>query len=144
MSKIGITGSRYGCSPVQMLTGLEYILSFNVEELHHGDCYGVDTQMARLFGRNSGTRIHCHPPDNDDHRSFVGEKQGDVMYREKGYLERDRDIVDACDILVGFPNTKEPRNRSGTWYTLRYAVREGVPARIVFPDGTIEVAEKIL
>jgi len=129
-----------------MFTGLDYILNrvVNIGELHHGDCYGVDTQMARLFEHNNGTRVHCHPPEDDKYRSFVGTQQGDVMYEPTGYLERDRDIVDACDFLVGFPNTMEPKTRSGTWYTLRYAVRKGTPARIVFPDGTIEVAEKIL
>ncbi len=56
----------------------------------------------------------------------------------KEYLERDRDIVDATEALFATPDGPE-RAKSGTWYTVRYAVKTGKPVYICYPDGFLEL-----
>jgi hypothetical protein len=52
-------------------------------------------------------------------------------------LDRNRDIVDAVDVLLVGPKGPEEL-RSGTWSCVRYARRKGVRRVIFWPDGTIE------
>ena len=53
------------------------------------------------------------------------------------YLDRNRAIVDACDILYATPESMAEESRGGMWHTVRYARRVGKPVVIVWPDGTV-------
>jgi hypothetical protein len=60
----------------------------------------------------------------------------------KPYLDRDRDIVDATDLLIATPfhaYTEAHLNYAagGTWYTVRYAINRGKPVKLIDPDGTV-------
>ena len=50
----------------------------------------------------------------------------------KPYLDRNRDIVDACEVLLATPDGPE-RLRSGTWSTVRYARKIGKPVEVRLP-----------
>jgi len=55
----------------------------------------------------------------------------------KPYHDRNRDIVDACDVLIATPDGPQ-RRHSGTWYTIDYARANRVAVVVCLPDGTIE------
>lgn len=55
-------------------------------------------------------------------------------------LDRNKDIVDACPVLIAAPSDRVEKKRgSGTWATIRYARDVAhVPIRYVWPDGTTD------
>lgn len=101
----------------------------DIEEFHHGVCVGADTQAHLLVydvfssfmdDESIGTVIHYHPPTNIDKMSDLRAFPG-VRHRPRPYLDRNHDIVDACDILFAAPYQDGELLRSGTWATIRYA-----------------------
>lgn len=127
---IGVTGTRYGCSPYQLQSISEYFSNLNRDvELHHGDCKGVDVEVARI-AQDLDYWIVCHPPILSSTRGFFG---GNVVLQEQSYMTRDRAIVDACDLLLVVPLQMEWQPRGGTWYTHDYAKRIGKPIKMFWP-----------
>lgn len=138
MTDIGITGTRIGATPRQLISltalfGLIRETSSDSVVLHHGDCVGVDQQACEL-ALEAAFLLHCHPPTNPKLRARI---QSDMESRPKDYLLRNRDIVNFSDVLIALPKTIEEELRSGTWATIRYAQRVNHPYIIVRPDGTI-------
>jgi len=54
------------------------------------------------------------------------------------YLERNRAIVDAGDIVLAAPQTLEEQQRSGTWATVRYGRRLGRLVVLLAPSSAPE------
>lgn len=107
-------------------------------ELHHGDCIGADYEAHALARSLVGEGIHIviHPPRVEKNRAFC---EGDEIRKPKTYLERNRDIVDASDILLAAPKGSEHEYfRSGTWHTVRYALTVRVPTLVIYPDGSLD------
>lgn len=132
--RVGFTGSREGMSWRQSKT-LERLLPYlDVEEFHHGDCQGADFSAHYIVIREPmlGFKgVVVHPPKERFYRAFCN---GAERREEKSYLERDRDIVDECDILIAAPLFKDGTKRaqrSGTWYTVNYARNQGKPVVIL-------------
>lgn len=108
-------------------------------EAHHGDCHGADTIFHWVIEyARPEAKLHIHPPKDDKKRSYC---IGHVVYEMKPYLERNRDIVDSCDVLIACPRTLEEEVRSGTWATVRYARKVGKPIVILWKDGKYEYDE---
>jgi len=109
-----------------------------VEEFHHGDCVGADEMACDIVAAlyRDEVTVVCHPPELDDYRAYT---DYDKAWDEKPYLERNRDIVDECDLLVAAPQSMEVR-KGGTWYTINYASEEGKPIQIIHPSGELERA----
>lgn len=136
--RIGITGTREGMNSRQRkqvqeaLHALAYEASRDgiVPHFHHGDCRGVDVEAAAI-ARELGFVIVSHPPVFTETRGYYG---GDIEHGPKGYLERDRDIVDACDLLLVVPLQDKWQPTGGTWYTHDYAVRVGRPVSMFYPN----------
>ena len=95
---------------------------------HHGDCVGADDEAQRV-ARECGFLIFAHPPLSDDYRAFA---RYDWRCPAKGYLERNRDIVDQASFLLAAPSTPDEQQRSGTWSTVRYARSRFVPVTILW------------
>jgi hypothetical protein len=65
--------------------------------------------------------------------------QGDVTILEpKLYMERNHDVVHACDFLLALPGTDHEVVRSGTWATVRYARKIARGYQVVLPSETTE------
>lgn len=138
MADIGFTGTREGLTGPQHLSlrrVLSALLSSPADTFHHGDCIGADAQAHDTTRNVSHARIIGHPPDKSVIRAFKG---CDILRAELPYLVRNRNIVDATDEMVATPDGPE-RQRSGTWSTIRYALKKGQRVNIVWPDGRIEV-----
>lgn len=130
--KVGVTGTREGATDDQLVAVYEFLKTVELPaEFHHGDCSGVDVEIA-LMARELGFWIVCHPPVKDETRGFFG---GDVVHEQKGYLERDRAIVDNTDVLIVVPLQTEWQPKGGTWYTHDYAVKQQKPVKVFYPKG---------
>ena len=120
---IGFTGTKSGMSKAQMATLLSFLDKFVCGEFHHGDCLGADSE-AHVLASATGYRIVVHPPENPKARAYC---KYDEIWGPKPYLDRNKDIVDRCHVLIAAPHHDLETLRSGTWATVRYARRKQKP-----------------
>ena len=154
MIKVGFTGTsnKSAITKEQLFSLIDeyFILKDNYErvELHHGVCIGADAYAHRIFFEVFNDSIDAyikygivaHPPLNEYKKSTECN-----FFREsrdpKDYIQRNHDIVDECDILLAMPETNitDPNliKRSGTWATVRYAIKQKVPVKLLLPNGEI-------
>jgi hypothetical protein len=133
VGRLGFTGTRRGMNTAQLASVARLFVEIaEANVLHHGDCVGADEQAHGLATR-AGLFIEIHPPTDDAMRARC---TGCVVatHDPLPYLERNRAIVDACDLLIAAPHGPEEQ-RSGTWSTVRYARKVGRPVVVVWPDG---------
>ena len=125
--KIGFTGTRYGMTLKQKVNYVNKLKELNCEELHHGMCYGADNQAHCMAILNNIPKIVMHPATiSKKYKPYYHNSLTEIVeLSEKQPLERNHDIVDATDILLATPKTKEEVLRSGTWATIRYARKKG-------------------
>lgn len=140
MTVVGFTGAQGGMTPVQGFVFRSILPRVpDLTEFRHGDDAGADAQAhdfaVRLVGED---RIVVHPPDNPRRRAF---RRAGTVLEPAPYLARDRDLVNALAATDGFliaaPGQDHEVTRSGTWATVRWARRRGVPRVIVWPDGRV-------
>lgn len=131
--KVGFTGTRVGMTKAQKQGVLDALARLvHIEEFHHGDCHGADTEAHTMIRRwYPKCRIVIHPSDKVDVRSFC---RGDVGLQPKPPLIRNHDIVDAVDHMICAPREVQEQMRSGTWATIRYTKKCLRNYVIVFPD----------
>ena len=135
--KIGVTGTRSGMNEAQFNAvkfHLEHIIN-NREpgeemELHHGDCVGVDVEVA-ILAKSLGYHIINHPPVKDELRAF---HPSDEFRTPLSYFARNRKIVDETEMLFVVPYQNEWQNNGGTWYTHDYAEKKQKPTIVFFPN----------
>ena len=137
---IGFTGTRNGMTMRQKQALTRWLRHYRPLEFHHGQCVGADHEAASIARqmafpephRFGGPRITIvsHPPINDDLRSPFAEN--DLVMPERGYLERDRDIAEVCDVLLACPDGPRRAN-SGTWYTIDYAQKLLRAVHVILP-----------
>lgn len=130
---VGFTGSQEDLSLIQFDLLVEVLAEFEeITAVHHGDCIGGDLAFHLIVEElRPDVELNIHPPIDKKKRAFC---MGDVKYEPKDFLDRNHDIVDACDILIACPKMKEVL-RSGTWATVRYARKTGKPVAILWRDG---------
>lgn len=136
MHSIGFTGTQQGMSNAQLETLrklLDSVDAISGQEFHHGDCIGADAQAFQIAKQLDYVTV-CHPPLNPSKRAFT---QNSRQLPVKPYLDRNRDIVDASEMLIATPKGMQEELRSGTWATIRYACRQRKPIQIIWPDGTV-------
>ena len=126
--KYGFTGTRSGLNEKQK-EQIILLLKSNINqgywiEVHHGDCVGADSDfhhicenLSNQFDQNK-IKIYIHPPSDSKLRAFCN---CDNILNPKTYLQRNKDIVNQTDILIGCPWNIQEQARSGTWSTIRYA-----------------------
>jgi len=139
---IGFTGTRKGMTPQQKSTVEALVLELKPKQAHHGDCVGADADFNSICIklntlREHNTLIHIHPGcviGNPQRANCSGWYQ---MYSIKPFLDRNHDIVDACDRLIVCPGEFQEQRRSGTWATYRYALKTKKLIYVVYPDGTV-------
>lgn len=142
---VGVTGTRNPLTLAQR-TAMEMMLSAAMAsgdtEIHHGACVGADA-AAHVSAVARSMTVFVHPPVNErlmmDLSDIADPRQvSDVrVLPAKDYHSRNRDIVDSSNYVIAFPDGPR-RPHSGTWYTIDYAVRNGKPVYIVYPDGSIK------
>jgi hypothetical protein len=133
--KLGFTGTRQGMTEAQDRKCYELLFEMQPEESHHGDCIGADAQfeLNAMLAMHSDVHTVAHPSTLNRLRAYCNSCE---IREPKEPLERNRDIVDETDQLIAAPSTYDELPRSGTWSTIRYALKVGKPVTIVWPDGT--------
>ncbi len=137
--KIGFTGTQVGMTKRQRMAFCMLIAGHSIDhdsalEFHHGDCIGADAQAHEVVDR-LGHKIVIHPPlDIRKAANCVGDDVWALV--PQLYLTRNKDIVDATELLIAAPKGPEEL-RSGTWSTVRYARRQGKQLQIIMPDGAV-------
>ena len=126
----GFTGTREGMTTQQM--GHLASLLKHGKVLHHGDCVGADAQAHNIAQGLGYTEIILHPPKHNIWQAFC--KGALEILPARPYLERNHDIVDACDTLIAAPKQEQEQQRSGTWATIRYARKVGRRVVILRPS----------
>ena len=129
---IGVTGTRNGMNAKQREQVLRYFDGLqHTHTLHHGDCVGVDVQVAEI-AKSFGWRVIAHPPENPVLRAW---HMSDEIRQTKPYLVRNHDIVDESTHLWVVPKEMEEVLRSGVWSTHRYAGRKNRVRAIIWPQN---------
>ena len=131
---LGFTGTSGHITELQRLylkTNLISLYEQGFLYLHHGDCIGADV-IAHYIALSLGYKIIIHPPENSYKRAF---KKGIKIYDVKPYLKRNKDIVHESSKLLACPNEADRGRylktgympvRSGTWATVRYALKDNI------------------
>ena len=144
--KYGFTGSRVGPFAAQRIALTEFVLGSGddsaIKEWHHGCCSGSDEFSHKIAKAAMPIvdLIVLHPPINPSSEMKYAEWDyvNCLWWPRRDYLMRDRDIVNECDELVATPSGPEKFRGSGTWYTIRYAIKSGKKVNIIWPDGSFE------
>ena len=140
MRKIGFTGTRHGMTEKQKESVKNFIYSQQFNEIHHGDCIGSDKEINDIIieyrkKNKKNIKIVGHPPKYNKYRANC---KCDLMLPKNDYLSRNHDIVNATDILIATPDTKE-KIHSGTWSTIRYARKKDKKIYIFNKKGIMSI-----
>lgn len=137
MISIGFTGSRDGMTDKQKSTVSDLIrIISNINEIHHGDCIGCDEDFFEIVTNlHDDIETHSHPCTIDSMRAHT---KSDIEYEPGHPLDRNKNIVDLSDYIIGCPGTEEEVVRSGTWATIRYAKKENKSVIVIWPNGYLE------
>jgi len=127
--KVGVTGTRSGMTDHQTQLVWDFLTTPGITQLHHGDCRGVDVEVAAL-ALSLGIEIVCHPPVKDELRGWF---ESDQTREPLNYFARNRNIVDETDFLLVVPFQMSPQKHGGTWYTYSYARKKNKPHLVVYP-----------
>lgn len=134
---LGFTGTREGLSDAQKVAFEEYMLGLTVlDEFHHGCCVGADGYAGVWVYETILTRCVGHPSDIKSMTDGEALARCHQIRDPLPPLKRNRNIVDACELLIACPKGPEEQ-RSGTWATVRYARKVGKRVVIVWPNGEV-------
>ena len=132
---LGVTATRRGLTGAQKVFLKTFLMDHDVRWLLHGDCKGGDSD-AHDLAMELNIPIHSYPGLLTKWRAM---RLATIKEPPEEELKRNRKIVDACDMLIGFPEGDTERRRgSGTWAAIRYAKKTQKPLVIVYPSGRIE------
>jgi len=140
--KLGITGTQDGMTEAQFESVKQFLLhALEVIEIHGGDCIGFDAECILLSKEiRPDIKTIGHPPSNPKKRAFL---TYDELREELDYHTRNHNIVDGTAFMLACPKGPEYDEdgkwiglRSGTWSTIRYAIKRRKPVVIIMPDGT--------
>lgn len=130
---MGFTGTRFALTSQQNDMLLLIVEALQPPEVHHGDCVGADAAFhCFVTARVPESLIIIHPPIIPKYRAYCRPTFYGLI-PEKNDIERNHDIVNACDILFATPRTTYEQLRSGTWATVRYARSIGKPTVVILP-----------
>ena len=137
--KVGFTGSREGLTEAQRQSLRQWLREHPPTEVRHGACIGTDAEFSCAV-------VDCipiggEPPYEVAHPSNLKGTQwkecwADEIRKPLPPLDRNRNIVDAVDVLLVGPKGPEEL-RSGTWSCVRYARKSGKRIVIFWPNGEV-------
>lgn len=146
MTVVGFTGTRDGCSNRQLAWLVRALGPENYAPgtltIHHGACVGADAAV-HAQAVEYGHHVEVWPPTKRNYLAVecVSPHPLVTVHPAKPYLDRDREIDRAAEVLVALPKQNEQPDRlywGGTWYTVDFMERLLKPVTIVYPNGAVE------
>lgn len=146
---IGFTGTRQGMTDDQ-LERFSILIHESLGDyakdgliLYHGMCKGADEQAHNNFCLCLNWAAIGFPstvPNTTMERKIILDEgtpnawDGFArVYEPQDPLERNKLIVEHCDVLIAAPKLRQEERRSGTWSTIRYARKLKKPVYIIWP-----------
>jgi hypothetical protein len=134
---LGFTGTQDGLTETQSEELERFLLQRRPARVNHGDCVGADAEFHSLVrSLVPDCEIFVYPCVKTGKRAFC---KGDYAFDTAPPLDRNKAIVGASDELVACPKGCSEEVRSGTWATVRYARRRGIPVHILYPEGSAKL-----
>lgn len=127
---IGFTGTQRDLRVDQFDRLYDLIKKLSPSIAHHGDCIGADASFHAIC-LDLNIPIVLHPPENESKRAFCAVSL--MTMTAVPYLDRNHNIVDACDVLIACPREQTEQRRSGTWSTVRYAQKRDKEIYLILP-----------
>ncbi|MDP3085978.1 MAG: hypothetical protein Q8N44_20100 [Rubrivivax sp.] len=131
---IGFTGSRKGMTDAQKAKVKELMSLLHPNESHHGDATGSDMEFHQIARSLHGSKIVTHPSDATQYRAYCPANETRAPLPP---LTRNKNIVNAVDMLIATPDGTKEKPRSGTWSTIRAAKNIGLEVVVVSPMGQL-------
>lgn len=145
---IGFTGTQKDMTPSQQWTLVRVLSHVDIRlaryELRirygrHGDCIGSDATFNRIM-RGMGYKTWLHVPDNASKRAFC---EADGQEEPLPYMDRNDAIIDRSFMMIATPEqTREQSRGSGTWATIRHALKAPRFTYVIWPDGLVSTNSK--
>jgi hypothetical protein len=134
ISKVAIITSRFDITRKQ-LEGFRSLLStFNKDKNNFivgGDEADYDIFLS-LLGQGFEVEIYPHSGSVNDIDKFNGAK---VINSSLPLRERNKKMIDDCEILIGIPQTFNEYEDSPAWKTIRYAITNEKEVYVISPNG---------
>lgn len=138
---VSFTGTRLGCKTTQLHEVKKFLeeLRGKVAAFHNGACHGADRELFYLcMDVMPQVPTFFHPSGSEQYDWALREAPVKSQVANiQPPLVRNRIMVDACDWLIACPGGREVL-RSGTWSTVRYAIKSRKSHSIFHPDGSWE------
>ena len=131
---LGFTGTRDGLTVEQARTIDGLLEDWSPARLVHGGAPGADVETHSL-ARALRIPVDVYPAPDGPVPLTVVLDDDVTLHPPAPPLDRNRTIVAVSDRLLAAPRRPVEELRSGTWATIRYARRRGIPIVIVRPDG---------
>lgn len=138
MTRSSFTGTREGMTELQKTAFIRHLQQMSC--LIHGACRGADDEADELaalvfvhrivWPSTASTRV---PDEVLQARTRVGSGLT-ILLPPLPPLVRDRHIVDSGEVLLAAPRAMYEERHSGTWATVRYARKKGVPVIMLWPE----------
>lgn len=137
---IGFTGTRHGMTSAQWQGVYRLMGLYRAIVFHHGDCVGADYEADMIARTWFVDKLVIHPPVMRTLRAYCqvrGLPYKDEILPEKPYEQRNRDIVQASDLVIAAPPSEQEQPFGGTWQTVRLAREYNKPCKVVLPSGIV-------
>jgi hypothetical protein len=133
-----ITGTSKGISKPQRDQLWHIFWTYAPVTLRHGDCIGADATAHSIAVAHGGIKIWKHPSDLGTKRAWCA---GGIPLNPEPPLMRNHRMIDAAAVaqkrVIALPAEDHEVLRSGTWSTVRYAVKQDVLVFVIWPDGHV-------
>jgi predicted Rossmann fold nucleotide-binding protein DprA/Smf involved in DNA uptake len=139
---VGFSGTAGEMTRPQRAALTAFFINRVVEKdsiVFHGGCVGVDQYVHSLCLKH-GVLVEVFPSVKHDHW-FVpaGSYSWGRVHEAMLPLERNHVIAEVPARLVAVPETETMVLRSGTWATVRYALKANRPVILILPNGSIRM-----
>lgn len=152
MMKFGITGTRKIPNVAAEEIICKELLShdWEADEFTSGAAHGVDSLAAKfvylILPRGVVNRVVIPYGDHNTQCStlwaseviipsaYIQENHYDYN-SSKAYRQRNKEILKHSDKLLAFPKSSKEEQRSGTWMTIRMAIKQNIPVKVIPING---------
>jgi hypothetical protein len=127
----------------QLERGVELLRFVAPTTLNHGVCTGADEALALaacdVTWESSDGPVIVGFPANDVPEWFRSKTApSDFLQPAAPALQRNQAMVDVSDVVLALPSVMDASAKSGTWSTIRKALKADLPlVLVVGPDGTL-------